>query len=266
VDHAAAQIDEERQQESAMTTIPIVGDNIQTIQTTLAQTVQGVVINGAPSAATLALAVNTIDQALDSASKANTAGTTPLTTPNNFRFFDAAVDVGGSVTGDVFKGTTPGIVGQFLDLTPDTLGISALTPNQFLMSGSGNDLLSATGGRNILDGGSGANTFIGGAATATTPATDTFLSDATSSFAVSTIFNFHSGDDAAITGLTAKDYTYQLKDTFVGLEIDAGPVTAGKPPASMLLQGYTTADIGTKLSMGFSSTPGGTAFMFIHVN
>ena len=249
-----------------MTTIPIVGDNIQTIPTTLTQVVQAVVINATPSAATLTVAVSAIDQALDSAAKANTPGTTALPAPNNFRFFDGTVSVSGSITGDAFKGSTPGIIGQFLDLTPDTLGISAITPNQFLMSGSGNDLLSATSGRNILDGGSGANTFVGGTSNATTTSSDTFISDATSSLAVSTIFNFHSGDDAAITGLTTKDYSYQLKDTFVGLEIDAGPVTAGKPPASMLLQGYTTADIGTKLTMGFSSTPSGSSFMFVHAN
>ena len=250
-----------------MASIDITAANIQAVPTNLTQVVQQVVLTGqTPNPTVLSASVTTIDQAIADIAAANTAGNTALPAPDNFRFFDQTVNVGGSVTGDHFKGATPGIVGQFLDLTPDTVGIGAITPNQFLSSDTANDVLYATGGRNILNGGSGANTFVGGTATPTTPSVDTFISDASKTLAVSTIFNFHSGDDAAMLGLTAADYHLSLKDTFVGLEIDAAPVTAGKPLASVLLQGYTTADVGTKLTIGFSVTPQSTPFLFVHGN
>ncbi|MFL5282026.1 MAG: hypothetical protein ACJ8AW_13830, partial [Rhodopila sp.] len=81
---------------------------------------------------------------------------------------------------------------------------------------------------------------------------DTFISDATTAPAVEEIVNFHSGDDAAILGVNT-NYTFSFSDTVFGLELDASPPSTGGNAAAIALQGYSTADIGSKLSVGLST-------------
>ncbi|MFO1023557.1 MAG: hypothetical protein U1E70_00115 [Acetobacteraceae bacterium] len=259
-----------------MTTINVETSNLQALATGLPQPVVGILPAGTTADVTVfTSAVQTINAVLIADAAANTPGNTALPPPNNFRFFDETVSVGGSVPGDAFKGaaSVPGITGQFIDLTPDVLGIAALTPNQFLKSDTGNDTLSVVGGRNILSGGSGGNLFIGGVATVTNvngtptlqPSVDTFVSSATGAAAASAIINFHSGDDAAMLGVNAA-YTFKFLDTAFGLELDAIPPATGGNAAAIVLQGYSTADIGTRLSFGISVAGDGTNYLFVHGN
>ena len=189
-----------------------------------------------------------------------TPGSTPAPPPDNFRFTDFTVNVSGSVPGDVFKGTTPDVKFQFLDLTPDALGITALGPNVFIKTDSGNDVLIANGGRNILSAGSGLNTLVGA------PGKDTFLADATTADTLTSVLNFQSGDDVVITGINPAAFTFTVKDALGGLVIDANPID-GSPStivAELILGGYKTTDFGSKLSLGVSSTTDGVNFLFVH--
>ena len=199
---------------------------------------------------------------------ANTPGTTALPPPNNIQFTDLTVNVSGAIPGDAFKGTTPGITAQFLDLTPDNMLLTALSPDTFMRSDTGNDLLVASAGRNILSGGSGVNVFVGGSGT------DTFLADATTASTADTFLNFHSGDDLAVIGNTVAaggfsttDFQFSVADTLNGLEIDAVPAAApGVVAASIILPGHTISDIGTKLSIGLSQTADARTLLFVHGN
>jgi hypothetical protein len=163
----------------------------------------------------------------------NTAGTTPAPPPDNYSMVDATVNVSLSTPGDVFKGTDKGITTQFINLTPDTLGITALSPNTFIKTDVGDDTIAVTGGHNIISAGAGGNSLTG-----STTGADTFLSDVATGNVITAITNFHSGDNAGITGLSLTDFQLTLKDVTGGLEIDATPLTAGKNTALLILQGF----------------------------
>jgi hypothetical protein len=234
----------------------------------------------APPAATLTTPVATIDQAISSLAAANDPAkpSVALTTPDNFRFFDGTVNVSGVIPGDAFKGTTPGITSQFIDLTPDNIGIKGLTPNLLAATSTGNDAITAFGGRNILAGGSGIDTYVSGTPIITpaptpTPATtpnlsvlpskDTFLANLAGGKTDATIFNFHSGDDAALIGVTPTDFKLSFEDTVQGLVLTASPITPGHNGATLTLSGFSTADIGNKLTFGLN-TSATTTYLFVH--
>jgi hypothetical protein len=242
-----------------MAVINITADNVQNLAA-LATPVQGLVAQ--PLATPVVTSITTIDTALASVTAANTAGNTALPAPNNFRFFDETVGVSGTIPGDTFKGTTPGITAQFIDLTPDNIGITGLTPNLLMLTDTGDDVLIANGGRNILDAASGTNVFLGGAGVGSK---DTFIADAAGGKTDNSVFNFHSGDDAAITGLNATDFTFALKDTALGLQISATTTVAGKNSAVLTIAGFSISDVGTKLSLGLN-TSNPASYLFIHGN
>jgi hypothetical protein len=249
-----------------MATIPLTAANLKTVPTVAAggPSIQAIVIDpAAPASLTLAAPVATIDQAIASFAQANTAGHTALPPPNNFHFFDGSVQVGNSEPGDGFTGPTPGITAQFIDLTPDNLGINGLRPNLLMASDSGNDVLSVVGGRNILVGGSGTDTYVG--SPAGTGNVDTFLANLADGKTDATIFNFHTGDDAALIGADATNFALSFADSVNGLVLTASPTVAGHNGATLTLQGFTTADIGTKLSFGVD-TSAATPYLFVHGN
>lgn len=99
---------------------------------------QGLVAPPTPDPTTVNTIVGGITAALAADTAANTPGTTPAPAPDNYRFSDLTVNVSSTTPGDVFKGaaTVPDVKTQFIDLTPDTLEIAALTPNAFIKSGS----------------------------------------------------------------------------------------------------------------------------------
>lgn len=215
---------------------------------------------GGPSADFINYVSATIQQDFDSNLAANTPGTTPLPAPNNFAFTDLTVDVGSETPGDAFMGFTPGIVSQFLDLTPDNMLIEA-APDAFIRSDTGNDVLIASEGRNILSAGSGINTMVGGSGQ------DTFLADASFASTSNTILNFGSTDNIGLLGVSLANFTISGQDTLNGLQIDATqnfPVPGTAPIVGQItLQGYSMGDLGSTLILGFSANANGTPFMFI---
>jgi Ca2+-binding RTX toxin-like protein len=186
----------------------------------------------------------------------------PAAPPNNFTFTDLTVKVSNSEPGDLFKGLTPGITDQFIDLTPDNLFIQATAPNVFMQSDTGNDLLIAKEGRNILAGGSGTNTFLGGTGA------DSFLSDASKANAFAVVLNAGSGDDAVITGVSAKEFTFSAIDDAFGLQFAATPIDPTSTRSAFIeLEGFSVADIGKTLTIGVNTDANpNKSFMFIHVN
>ena len=73
--------------------------------------------------------------------------------------------------GNRTAGPVSGIQYDYINITSDSLNISASTPNWFIHSGSGNDAIAASSGINVLDGGTGSNFLTGGSGT------DTFFVD-----------------------------------------------------------------------------------------
>jgi hypothetical protein len=248
-----------------MTTITLSPANFKPIPTLASggPTIAAIVIdpNQAPPV-NVGEPVPAIDQAIADIAAASQPGHTALPPPNNFHFFDGTVAVSGDVPGDAFTGKTPGVTAQFIDLTPDNIGITGLKPNLLMMTATGNDAQAAQGGTNILSGGSGTDTFVGGTGAGSQ---DTFLSDLSGGKTDTTIFNFHTGDNAAIVGVEPTDFTLSFADTTLGLVLTAAPITPGHNGATLTLNGYSTADIGSKLSFGLDESAS-TPYLFVHAN
>ena len=78
---------------------------------------------------------------------------------------------------------------------PDTVVMSASTPDVFLKGGTGTKALTVTSGQNVLDGGSGSSFLTGGSGT------DTFFMDVRGDNSVwDTLVNFHAGDAVTVWG------------------------------------------------------------------
>jgi Ca2+-binding RTX toxin-like protein len=165
-----------------------------------------------------------------------------------------------------YTGPVAGLQEQYVNFTSDSLNISATTPNWFIHSGGGTDAIAVNSGTNVLDGGTGSNFLTGGSGV------DTFFVDDRGATADiwSTVGGFHSGDNATIWGVTPQDFNIQSVDNqgaagFTGLTIHA--TAAGKPTASLTLAGFTTNEVGGRLSLQFGHDPvSGSNFMFIHGN
>jgi Ca2+-binding RTX toxin-like protein len=168
-----------------------------------------------------------------------------------------------NVVAQPYSGPVAGLQEQYINITPDSLNISVITPNWFLHSGAGEDAIQANGGTNVLDGRTGSNFLTGGSGT------DTFFVDdrAATADIWSTVVGFHAGDAATIWGVTPQDFGLTWADGqgaagFTGLTLHA--TAAGKPTASLTLPGYTSADLSDgRLSVSFG-TVGGRAYMYVH--
>jgi len=69
----------------------------------------------------------------------------------------------------LYTGPVPGIQEQYVDISPDSVNITAKAPNYFIHTGSGNDAVALLSGTNVVDGGAGSNFLTSG--------TDTFYVD-----------------------------------------------------------------------------------------
>jgi len=152
-------------------------------------------------------------------------------------------------------------------VSPDNLHVVSHQPNAFIQTGSGNDMIdvSQANGNNILDGGGGSNFLIGGSGT------DTFSIDHgnLTANAWSTVVNFHSGDNLTIWGVTPADFALTWMNNLgaPGATGLTGFFTGARSlTADITLPGYTTADIGTRLTMAYGQAAGtpGNVYMVIH--
>lgn len=191
----------------------------------------------------------------------------------NFSVQDATTGTTTSSPGTIYTGPVAGLQYQYTSVTPDSLNITATTPNVFIASGAGQDGLNVSGvnGNNILDGGGGSNFLTGGTGN------DTFYVDIRNQTTpvFSTIANFHSGDNATVWGVTLADFTVNLFDNvgapgFTGLDFAFSQ--PGQPTANLVLAGYSIADLTNgRLSQSLGTTqdlPGlpGSPYLTIHAN
>ncbi len=156
---------------------------------------------------------------------------------------------------------------QYINLTPNNLNITAITPNWFIHSGGGEDAIAVSSGTNVLDGGAGSNFLTGGSGT------DTFFVDARGATAAtwSTVVNFHTADAATLWGVTQNDFSLSWSDGAgavgaTGLTLTAQAV--GKPEVLLTLPGYTQADLANgRLGVAFGTDAGsGSGYLNIRAN
>jgi hypothetical protein len=147
-----------------------------------------------------------------------------------------------TATGTAYVGPVAGLQEEYINLTTDSLNITATTPNWFIAGGSGENGIAVTSGNNIIDGGDGSNFLTGGTGH------DSFYLDdrAPTAPIFSTIVNFHSGDNVTVWGVNATDFTLlelngQGAIGYTGLDFIFS--AAGHPATSFVLAGYTSADL-----------------------
>jgi len=166
-----------------------------------------------------------------------------------------------------YTGPVSGLQEQYINITPDSLNISATTPNWFIHSGSGTDAISVSSGTNVVDGGTGSNFLTSGTGT------DTFFVDDRGAPADiwSSVVNFHAGDTATVWGVSSDSFTLawqngQGASGYTGLTLHA--TAAGKPTASLTLVGFSQTDLSSnRLSVTYGTdTASGSKYMYIHDN
>jgi len=193
----------------------------------------------------------------------------PTPPPANFTVADQTTGQQFLASGDSYTGPVAGIQHQYINLTLDSLNVTATAPNCFIHTGSGNDAInvSKTNGTNVLDGGTGSNFLVGGSGN------DTFFVDdrAATTDIWSTISSFHAGDAATIYGVMSSGFTLDWEDNqgttgYTGLTLHAS--APGKAVASMTLVGYTNADrINGRLTVSFGNDPASNSnYMYVHGN
>jgi len=156
---------------------------------------------------------------------------------------------------------------QYINISPNSLNITAITPNWFIHGGAGEDAIAVSSGANVLDGGAGSNFLTGGSGT------DTFFVDARGATVTtwSTVANFHAADAATLWGVTQRDFLLSWSDGAgavgaTGLTLTAQAV--GKPEVLLTLPGFTQADLTNgRLGVAFGTDAGsGSGYLNIRAN
>ena len=191
----------------------------------------------------------------------------------NFVVADTTTGASTISGGLPYSGPVAGLQHEYINITTDSLNITAATPNSFIHTGSGTDAIDVSGvnGTNVLDGGGGSNFLTGGTGH------DTFFLDArgAASDIFSTVQNFHAGDNATIFGVDPTDFTFSAVDNagapgHTGVAV--GFSANGKPTVNMVIAGYTVADLTSgRLAGSFGTTTAGpgaqaAAYFTVHGN
>ena len=160
-----------------------------------------------------------------------------------------------AAAGQPYTGPVSGLQQQYVNLTADSLNITATTPNWFIHTSDGTDAIAVSTGNNVLDGGTGSSFLTGGSGN------DTFYLDARDSPSTpvwSTIANFHAGDQTTVWGVSAADFTMLTLDNagapgYTGLDLLFSK--PGQADVSFTLAGYSSADLGNgRLTLAYGKT------------
>ena len=147
-------------------------------------------------------------------------------------------------------------------ITSDSLNITANVPNAFIVSGTGNDILSAqAGGNNVLDDtGGNVNFELGGSGK------DGFFLDASkNTVSWNTIADFHSGDFAVIYGISSQNLAAHAANGLgvTGLSGLTLETFQNGGAAFVTFAGHTTSELGSSLATGFGTDPSGRSFLLV---
>jgi hypothetical protein len=198
----------------------------------------------------------------------STAGTpaSAATPAAGFMVSNATTGASTQIAGTTYASAFSGITQSFIQVTPESLNIVSQSPNSFIVTGAGNDVIdvSQTNGNNIIDIGGGSNFLIGGSGF------DSFFVDDRNltAYAWSTVFNFHAGDNLTIWGISPADFalTWMNDHGAPGATGLTGVFSAaGTPAATITLSRCTTADVGTRLAVTYehAQDAAGTPYMSI---
>lgn len=128
---------------------------------------------------------------------------------------------------------------QLITFAPAILGLSASSSFIHADDGGGSHTFDTATGTDVLTGGSGQNTF--------------FVDDRRApAGALSSIIGFHGGDRLTVWGVTGADFAMTWANGPNGLT--ATFTKAGTMAAKLTLAGFTTDDLGTRLSANFGMT------------
>jgi V8-like Glu-specific endopeptidase len=177
--------------------------------------------------------------------------------------FDTTASAAVTATATPYSGPVAGLQNSYAAITPDSLDITATTPDWFITTGAGNDAITVTSGTNVLDGGSGSNFLTGG------NGRDTFFLNATApdQDIWSTVVNFHQGDAVTLWGvslLTARiSWTNdQGAAGYSGLTLHA--TTTNGTSASLTLDTYSQADLSDgRLAVAYGANAAIGPYMYI---
>lgn len=155
--------------------------------------------------------------------------------------------------GQPYTGPVVGLQQHYINITRDSLNITALTPNWLIHGGSGQDAIAVSSGTNVLDGGTGSNFLTGGSGT------DTFFVDERDAKATtwSTVMAFHAAEDVTLWGVGQNEFRFDWRDGAgatgaTGLTLTAQ--AAGKPDVLLTLAGFTQSDLASgRLAMSFGT-------------
>jgi parallel beta-helix repeat protein len=206
------------------------------------------------------------DRAGDAANLSGAVANPPgILSISSIAAFDTTTNQPVAVVGEAYTGPVAGLQNEYISITPDSLNITATSPNWFIHSGGGEDAITVTSGTNVLDGGTGSSFLTGGSGT------DTFFVDSRGATADiwSTIANFHTGDSAVIWGVTPSTFNFDFENDqgapgFTGLTLHA--TAPGKPTTSLTFVGFTTADLSNgRIAESSGIEPvSGAAYTYFH--
>lgn len=178
--------------------------------------------------------------------------------------------------GQKYTGPVAGITNQFVEISGDSLNITATAPNNFIQVGGLGASNPATVGINVSQS-NGTNVL-------DSYANSSFLSNGAgidqdyldvrglTQNMWSTIVNFGAGDNATVWGVAAADFKLTWIGDTQGAVGSTGltgvfiPSKAGQPEAAVTMAGFKLADLTDgKLTIGFN-TINGTSYASIHAN
>ena len=189
---------------------------------------------------------------------------------------DATKGVTQWLGGQRYTGPVAGITNQFVDLTGDSLNITATAPNNFIQVGGQGLRNPATAGINVSQS-NGTNVL-------DSYANSSFLSDGAgidqnyldarglSQNMWSTVVNFGTGDNVTVWGVTAADFKLQWIGDAQGAAGATGltgvfvPNKAGQPEAAVTLAGFKMADLTSGRLTISDNTINGIPYASIHAN
>jgi hypothetical protein len=139
------------------------------------------------------------------------------------QFTEQNLVTGTAATVQGTASSLPGYQSEFIAVAPDSVRVTAMTPNAFIIGGQGVDELVATSGTNLLDAGQGTALMVGGSGQ------DYFVIDGRGPATWDAVANFHAGDTVVLWGATQGVSKLAWTDTGQGqaiLTVSGGGVTS----------------------------------------